>query len=314
MQESCPLSKDKNVVRGFDDFEDKAYDSSHSSSEDDHDHDEDDDDESVVLNSLVHYDDNSNPPQHSLLQHSTYKASSTSINIGQVPQISAGICCISSERHSESKTKGPPLQPLINNIYPKTLPIYKQRSLICDGLKEKGPILLDIPGRPNELVLDAFYTQSIPKLYPIVGLRKELPAIALPPPVPLDLPKLPGKSVKSHHKDLGHDLIAGPVAVSNTDNHKSLVGSGHTRQQHLHQNLDFYDPTSIISIAAVYLQAGDYGTVTKVLEILDKHLVLPEDIDMAREFGQGLAYYKSQRYKTAKPFFDALYKKSVHLQ
>ena len=36
----------------------------------------------------------------------------------------------------------------------------------------------------------AHSTQSIPKLYPIVGLYKELPGIALPLPLPLDLPKV----------------------------------------------------------------------------------------------------------------------------
>ena len=303
MQESGPVSKNENVVRGFNDFEDKTYDSSDSSSEDDDDSD-DDDDKSVVLNRLVLHDHHSNPPQHL-----TYKSLSASVNAVRVPQASAS--CISSERHSESKRKGPPTQPLLNNVYPNTLSVYKQKSY-NDGPKEKGPILLDIPGGPNELVIAAFSIQSIPKLYPIIGFRKELPAVAPPPPVPLDLPKLPGKRVKSYLKDPGHDLITGPVAVCGTDNHKPLVASGHTDQQHLHHNLDFYDPTSIISIAAVYLQAGDYGTVTKVLEILDKHLVLPEDIDMAREFGQGLAYYKSQRYRAAKPFFDTLHKKSVH--
>jgi len=42
----------------------------------------------------------------------------------------------------------------------------------------------------------AYSTQSIPKLYPIVGLRKELPDIALPPPIPLDLPKLSSQTKK----------------------------------------------------------------------------------------------------------------------
>ena len=36
----------------------------------------------------------------------------------------------------------------------------------------------------------AHSTQSIPKLYPIVGLREELPGIALPSPIPLDLPEV----------------------------------------------------------------------------------------------------------------------------
>ena len=41
----------------------------------------------------------------------------------------------------------------------------------------------------------------------------------------------------------------------------------------------------------MFLHAEDYGVTLKVLEILDKHLVLPQDIDLAKEFGQGLANY-----------------------
>ena len=62
--------------------------------------------------------------------------------------------------------------------------------LITDSLVERGPILLDVPNGRNELVIAAYSTQIIPKLYPIVGLCKEILGIALPPPVPLDLPKL----------------------------------------------------------------------------------------------------------------------------
>ena len=53
----------------------------------------------------------------------------------------------------------------------------------------------------------------------------------------------------------------------------------------------------------MYLTAGDYGATIKVLEILDKHLVLPDDIDMAKEFGQGLANYKNLHYRAAKPYY-----------
>ena len=55
--------------------------------------------------------------------------------------------------------------------------------LINDSLTERRHILLDIPNRRNELVMAAYSTQSIPKLYPIVGLRKKMPGIALPPPI-----------------------------------------------------------------------------------------------------------------------------------
>ena len=56
----------------------------------------------------------------------------------------------------------------------------------------------------------------------------------------------------------------------------------------------------------------DYGATIKVLEILDKHLVLPDDIDMAKEFGQGLANYKNLHYKAAKICFTALFEKSTN--
>ena len=67
----------------------------------------------------------------------------------------------------------------------------KGKYLINDSLTERGPILLGIPnGRNKLLVMAAYSIQSIPKLYPIVGFCKELPGIALPPPIPLDLSKM----------------------------------------------------------------------------------------------------------------------------
>ncbi len=65
--------------------------------------------------------------------------------------------------------------------------------------RERGPILLDIPNGRNELVLDGQKIREVPKLYPIIGLRKHTEGIALPPPVPLDLPEIKGenKAVKS---------------------------------------------------------------------------------------------------------------------
>ena len=43
--------------------------------------------------------------------------------------------------------------------------------------------------------------------------------------------------------------------------------------------------------------------IMKVLEILDKYLVLSEEIEIhvAHEFGQGLANYKKYQYRKAKP-------------
>jgi len=46
--------------------------------------------------------------------------------------------------------------------------------------------------------------------------------------------------------------------------------------------------------------------------MLDKHLVLPEDIDMVKKFGQGLANYKNLHYRTAKLYFNALLEKSIN--
>ena len=75
----------------------------------------------------------------------------------------------------------------------KTLPSMlssKGEYLISSNLAERGPNLLDIPNSRksrNELVIAAHSNLSIPKLYPIVGFRKEPPGIALPPPIPLVL-------------------------------------------------------------------------------------------------------------------------------
>ena len=49
------------------------------------------------------------------------------------------------------------------------------------------------------------------------------------------------------------------------------------------------------------------------LEILDKYLVLPEHVDVEREFGQSLANYKNLHYKAAKLCFNALLEKSVNV-
>ena len=41
-------------------------------------------------------------------------------------------------------------------------------------------------------------------------------------------------------------------------------------------------------------------------------MVLPEDINIAIEFGQGLANYKNLHYRAAKPCFNALFEKLVN--
>ena len=52
----------------------------------------------------------------------------------------------------------------------------------------------------------------------------------------------------------------------------------------------------------------------KILGVLDKQLVLSEEIEMAREFGQGLANYKKYQYRIAKTFFESLLEISIKHQ
>lgn len=59
-----------------------------------------------------------------------------------------------------------------------------------DYKAERSPILINPSNGMNELVMAATRMQSIPKLYPIVGLSTSIPGIALPEPPPLDLPKI----------------------------------------------------------------------------------------------------------------------------
>ena len=76
--------------------------------------------------------------------------------------------------------------------------------------------------------------------------------------------------------------------------------------------MDPADPVSVLERAALLLNAGDYRATIKVLEILDKHLLLPNDIDRAKEFGQGLANYKNLHYRAARPCFTALFEKATN--
>ena len=255
----------------------------------------------------------------------TCKSLSTTINTSLTPQpFAAGTGHVSSKQYSEGKVREVATKPTVGIAHHKPPSVYTNYGnyLISDSPKERGPILLDVLDGQNELIMAAFSTQSIPKLYPIVGFRKELPGIALPPPIHLDLPKvkdLKNVCVTLHHKmakgetnKTDPSFITGPEVASSTNIPKSQLASSHQHSLMLNQSMDFYDPVSVISRAAVFLHAGDYGTMIKVLEILDKHLVLPEDVDMAREFGQGLANYKNLRYKAAKPCFNALLEKSVN--
>ena len=74
----------------------------------------------------------------------------------------------------------------------------------------------------------------------------------------------------------------------------------------LSHSINFSDPVSIISRAALFLTAGDYGATIEALEILSKYSLLSDEVNMAKEFGQGLAY------RAAKPCFTALFEKATN--
>ena len=194
MQGNVIVKRTEDVVRGFDDFGSNTSDSSSDSSSD-----EDD----------VSHDHNSKPLPNTL----TYKSLLTTINTSLVPEASAGTGhVISSKRHSEGKVREVATKPIMGTAHHKPPSVYTSYgnylitdSLKGDGLKERGPILLDVLDGQNELIMAAFSTLSIPKLYPIVGFRKELPGIALPPPIHLDLPKV--KDVKNARVTLHHDKM-----------------------------------------------------------------------------------------------------------
>ena len=314
VQESDFVRSKEDVTRGIDNFGDKTSDNSSDDSSN-----EDDNDEGETEVSC-----HREPHSHQSLENNpNYKSLSTAVNTSLTPQTTAG-------KMWEALTAKPFMS--MNIMPPRPPAMYatnKGDHSISDSLKERGPILLDLTGGPNELVMAAYSTQSIPNLYPIVGLRKELPGIALPPPIPLDLPKInlsrKAKSITSHQQvvreksvqtgsDLGTASGAAAVSSTNVQNPHTLISS-HPQQNQLTSislRMNFSDPASIISAAAVFLLAGDYGVMLKVLEILDKHLILPEDIDLAKEFGLGLAYYKNEHYRSAKSCFNALFEKSIN--
>ena len=184
-------------------------------------------------------------------------------------------------------------------MLPKSPAMYtsKRDYLIGDSysLAERGPILLDVPNVRNELVMAAYYTQSIPKLYPIVGLCKELPSSTHSFRLNINRKVT---SIISHQQVVSeqpikadHGLGTVPRVVSSQRPQSMISGCQPQEQAPPSQNMAFSDPVSIISRAAKFLHNGDYGRMIKVLEILDKHLALPQDIKMAKAFGQGLAYY-----------------------
>ena len=277
-----------------------------------------------------HY--HSSNPQHSLPNSPRYKSLSAAVNTSLTSQTSAGVSHIGLKHEGKMReAAAKPNSTVMGFMLPKSPAMYTSKGdyLIGDSysLAERGPILLDVSNGRNELVMAVYSTQSIPKLYPIVGLRKELPGIALPPPIPLDLPKINFSrkvtSIISHNQVVreqpmktgsGLGTVQGTENDSNALKQQPMVSTHNQQQQQASrsQSMDFSDPVGIISRAAVFLTAGDYGTMIRLLEILDKHLVLPEDIDLAKEFGQGLAHYKNQRYRAAKPCFNALLEKSIN--
>ena len=305
----------QNVIRGFGDGSGSSGDGVSSS-----------EDERGGHNLISHY--HSVNPQHSLQGSARYKSLSTAVNTNLTSQTLDGYSYISSKYAEGNIRDAVGTKPAIGMGFtlPKSSSVYTNKGeyLIGDSLTERGPILIDVPTGRNELVMAAHSTQSIPKLYPIVGLRKELPGIALPPPIPLDLPGLnvtrKVTSITSHQQAVREQPIkigsametrVGEVSKFNVQK-QPTTSVTKPQPAPLGQNIDFSDPVGIISRAAEFLSAGDYGMMLKILEILDKHLVLPEDIDMAKEFGQGLANYKNLHYRAAKPCFNALFEKSVN--
>ena len=315
LQKSVLAKRKEDVERGTD-FGGKTGDSSSDSSDDDSNNNGDE------SRSVTHHHISNH--QNSLLSNQNYKSPSAASYTLQTP---AGINHFSLKQGG-TEVREVAVKPIFDITLSKSLAGYRSKAnhFISDDLKERGPILLDLPEGNNELVMAAYSTQSVPKLYPIVGLRKELPGIALPPPIPLDLPKLNlSKKVKSitlhqqvvreqlNKADSRLEAVKDTVLGTNIQTPQLLTSTQpQQRQSPRRQSIDLTDPISIINAAAVFLTAGDYGLTVRVLEILDKHLVLPEDINMAKEFGQGLANYKNLHYRAAKPYFNALFEKLVN--
>ena len=307
LQENVLSKRKENITRGFGDGSDSS-----SSDEDNN-----GEDKRGIHTSLVSHYHSPNPQQYSLPNSSRYKSLSAAVNTSITPQTSAS----TGSKHAEGK-----IQEEAANIYvgidivlpkPPHMHTSKGDYLINDRLTERGPILLNVPNDRNELVMAAYSTQNPPNYYPIVGLQKELPGIAFPPPIPLDLPKLnlssKVKSAASHQqlrKNSSLGTISAAVASPYVQEPQCMACS--QQQAPLSQNVDFSDPDSIISRAAVFLTAGDYGATIKLLEVLDIHLVLPQDIEMAGMYGEGLANYKNLHYRAAKPYFNALFEKSIN--
>ena len=167
-------------------------------------------------------------------------------------------------------------------------------------------------------MIAAMWTQEVPKVHPIVGLRTEMPGIALPPPILLDLPVLGGKKKTKYAQVDRHQQqsLATRNRPSTAANHNTSITLSKQQTSSYENNLplELSDPQNIVQRAAQFYHAGDHGTMIKILEVLDRHLVLSEDIEMAREFGQGLAHYSKYQYRIAKTFFESLLELSVKHQ
>ena len=124
--------------------------------------------------------------------------------------------------------------------------------------------------------------------------------------------KSPSSTVAAHSTEEVQILY--PIVGLRKDTHHLTMSQQQFADHCINLPLDFSDPQSIVSRAAQFLHAGDYGIMMKILEVLDKHLVLSEEIEMAFEFGQGLANYKKYQHRIAKTFFESLLEMSIKHQ
>ena len=292
LQDNVLFGKEENAKRGCGDGSDSSS----------------DEDSEIYSSFASHYGSN---PQHSLTRNLRYSAAAAKYPDGRMQDIAVPPQAFMGVGMSVGMSVGMHIKS--SNVYSSS-----GDNLISSNLAKRGPILLHIPNGRNELVIAAHSNVSIPKLYPIAGFRKEPPGIALPPPIPLDLPKIDfGKKKLSHGQlvreqpvQTGSDVGTVPKTLpTSNDTRSQLIASSH-QQQTPGQSKDPFDPVSIVSRAALLLNAGDYGATIKVLEILDKLLLLPSDIEMAKEFGQGLANYKNLHYRAAKLCFTTLFEKA----
>ena len=85
--------------------------------------------------------------------------------------------------------------------------------------------------------------------------------------------------------------------------HKLKNGCKNTDHEYSDAN-----PNSVLLKAVVLFKADYYEGMLLVLGVLDLHLMLPADYQMAKEFGCGLASKKLGKYKNARNYFTSLMK------